>query len=175
MNNKIIIEKEEFSELIEALNSLKIIEFFKRNDDMIVSFNTNKLIGIIHEIGIDIVISKKEFDKVDSKEAKGLLFLLNKSRISGVSNIKIGIEEIVCKLFFIENFYNFFSPIIDGDSISISLDKELKIILDSLDEIQRVTKEKYTLDFLINDKDNIVELELAEPYIEILNEIRLNK
>lgn len=175
MKNRIIIEKEEFGELIEALNSMRIANFFQRSDEIEISFNCNKIIGLISDIGIDISISKEEFEKLGSKEAQILLLVLNKSRRSGVPGVDINIDYMVCSMFFIENFYNFYSPVTKNNIITVSIDEELKIILDSLDEIQHITTEKYTLDYIVYNKGDKVELELAEPFKIILNDIRSKK
>lgn len=176
MKNKIILRKEEFHEIIEALNKLELIEFFQGKNDIIgISFNNNKMIEMLNDIGFKLEISKSQFETINTKEAKGLLLILNKYKECGLEKINMDINEIICKLFLIENFYKFSSPMVEENLINIVVDNEIKIILDSLDEIYRVTKEKFTLEYIINDKDNIVELELTEPYKIILNDIRLSE
>lgn len=173
MKNKIVIEKVEFIELIEALNSINVVKFFEKNDEIGISFNTNKIIALISDIGIEINILKTEFEKINSKEAQILLLVLNKSRMGGVSSIELDINYIICAMFLIKNFYNFYSPIIKENMIIVSIDKEIKIILDSLDEIRCATEENYTLSYIICERGDKIELELTEPFKAVLNDIRL--
>lgn len=173
MKNKILIEKDEFGELIDELNSMQIVKFFKRDNEIGISFNIDKVIGLISDIGMKICMLKAEFEKISSKEAQILLLLLNKPRMNEISSIELSTDYIICSMFFIENFYNYYSPIIENNRIIISIDEEVKVLLDSLDEIEYFTSEKYSLDYLVYDKTDKIELELAEPFKIALNDIRL--
>ena len=43
---------------------MQIVEFFKRDNEMGISFNIDKVISLISDIGMKICISKAEFEKM---------------------------------------------------------------------------------------------------------------
>lgn len=174
MKDIIIIEKDEFAELIEMLDSLKVIKCFMNNNQLGISFDIDKIYSLISQIGMELIILNEEFEKLQTKEAKILSLLLNKARINGATNAKLKIDYMICSMFFIENFYNYDNPMIKNGIRTVSLDAEFAIILNSLDEIKNTTTEKYSLDYFVYDEIDKVKLDLSEAFKLILNEIRNN-
>lgn len=174
MKDIIIIKKDEFAELIEMLDSLKVIKCFMNNNQLRICFDINKMYSLISQIGIELIILNEEFEKLQTKETKILSLILNKARINGATNARLKIDYMICSIFFVENFYNYYNPIIKNGIRIVSLDPKFGMILNSLDEIKNVTTEKYSLDYLVYYETDNVKLELTEAFKLILNEIRNN-
>ncbi|WP_010663798.1 hypothetical protein [Marinilabilia salmonicolor] len=157
------LKKEVFMEILEALEEEKILKMITTKDphpesmnEVELHFDFKKITKILMKFD-GYRISKKDYQNLDLQESVVILAICKKESDSENYQFELRESELASYIFILGFFFNIESLNLKNDFYTFILSDELRIILDSLKEIEEVTKE--TFDIILTTtikKDNVI-------------------
>lgn len=168
------IEKEIYADYITALNEEKILKKITgRSPNPLLEhglelhLDFKKIIKILKRYDY-LKISKKEFESIDLQEEIIMYVILLKEYISGKIEFEIPMSKLVSLFFIVGFFFNIETLNLSEGHYNLIIEDDLRIILNSLVEIERITNEAYDIILYSSFEGNKVILEFNPMFKEML-------
>lgn len=172
-------EKWMFNDILYAFEEKKFIEGItganERNNDsktFTIKINIVKLVEYINKIGRIVKIDRSSMESILHNNSRAVLIFIKKD-LNNLNNLEISIEEFIIRFFISIFFYNLDNPVVKDNKNIYIIDPKLEIIIDSIEEIKKITRENigFDINVSLNKKSNRIILEIPIVYKIFLNEI----
>jgi len=168
------LKKETFMEYLEALNDEKILKLISSDSPKVVveegvglHLDYKKVTNILNRFdGCDI--DEKAFENLDFNESVIIYAICNKELMSGNSQFEVRVSKLFSYYFLICFFFNIETLNLKKGHYKLAIKKELRIILDSLKEIEEVTKESYDIILHSAVKGNVAIVQFGPLFKEMM-------
>lgn len=168
------IEKKIYMDYITGLNEEKILKKITGRspnslleDGLELHLDLKKILEILQRYDF-LKISKKEFESIDLQEGIIMYVILLREYNSGKTKFEIPLSKLVSLFFIVGFFFNVETLNLSEGHYHLIIDDGLRIILNSLDEIERITNEAYDIILYSSFEGNKVILEFNPMFKEML-------
>ncbi|SCM82369.1 hypothetical protein KL86SPO_50140 [uncultured Sporomusa sp.] len=136
--------EEEFGLLLDSAYEEGLVCYTGRQDTnkFYIEFLPGKLLAYIKQIGKEVYIPAAGFSKL-APSSRALLVIFGSKLPNFNGKINIGNNELIIKMFLVNNFYNIESPEPMGNQLKVQADEFIINVLESLIELAQVCGEEF--------------------------------
>lgn len=168
------LKKEVFIEILEALEEEKFLKKITRKDPHTELMNEVELHFDFKKITKTLMkfdgyrINKKDYQNIDLQESVIMYAICIKELDSGNQQFELRESELASYIFILGFFFNIESLDLKNNFYTFILSDELRIILDSLKEIEDVTNETFDIILNASIKEDHVTVEFNPMFKEMM-------
>lgn len=166
------IDKVEFMDFAEAATECGFVKFRGNTDhtDIEAEFNAKQFLQFVSQMGSEVSLHENRVKELKLLDSTKFLVALNNEIEASLNNgnsFYKSIEELKIRWYIVGNYYNLDNPLIENGYYKYRFDPFIHEILNSLVEIEDAGLERFPLIYQVNQKNDELQLTLADPFCTI--------